>query len=510
MKASLADWLDNAQGRWLALAPRDRKSLTLLAIILALAGLYVAVCDPLLHAFQEIDIRREALLAKKRQAGEQAALRIQRQRKYDQLSAEYSALKRQVHLRDNGYLDLPRVLEVIETLAHLSGVSISQLTPKEKHEQGDHLETPVDIAYSGSVESVRRFLYFLETSEEVFNLTNLSMLPGPNGDTLEAKISLVKLSLPQDEKHEGLAGHGETLVLGLYPKASNIPFFVAEAKGWLKNETGEVVLKQLDYFKAAEMYLISGDMRAINTSLYSLPYFRNAGVDLRGVLVLNWGAPQLALVVSPHSKIADVRDLKGKTVYVQAAQYHHILYKLLEKNGVPLDSVHTENLTQGMLRKALTTGIVEVALLTKDEPTDQYKTLACIDVSPTDAVWIVAVGAELLQGEGASLVQLLVDGFEKGLAWWREHPDEGLALASKRMGVAPKLLRHQLTSAEFPSSQQLADFFCGSKDKEPGIVHCTKEMEAFYRAFWKRDVHIPMDSIMDWRFMKSYIPCEQH
>jgi NitT/TauT family transport system substrate-binding protein len=509
MNARLKTSLDAAVEKWLGLSPRDRKALELLALLLVFAGLYLAVFSPLIDRYQYISELRDKLEANKRTASEQARLLPQRERKFEKLSAEYNSLASQLHLTDNGYLDQPRILEAVEMLAQFSGVSISQLTPKGKQDRGDHMETLLELSCAGPVAAVKKFVYLLETSEEVFNLTNINVRPDPVGEMLEAKISLVKLSVPQPESRPDHVLQSDILTFGLYPKVSNIPFHIAAEMGWLKGDGCAVVLKNLGNFKAAEMLLLSGDMRAINTSLYSLPFFRNAGLDLRAVLVTDWSAPRLALVVSPSSKIGRVEELEGKTVFIQSAQYHHILFKILEKHGMPLDSVHTENLTQGMLLKALESGLVEVALITLEGPSDRLRTLEIIDVPPEDAVWVVAVGAELLQGRGARLTKLLVEGYEKGLAWWREHPEEGNAIGAKRMNITPQQLQRQLPSIVFPTPPLLQAFLCGTANKEPGVTRNVREIEQFYRVFWKREVNIGVDDIADFRFIKPNTPCQE-
>jgi ABC-type nitrate/sulfonate/bicarbonate transport system substrate-binding protein len=496
---------------WEKLSPRDRKALCLGLFFCALAAAYFALADPILEGFDQVESQRhdiERQLSRDRNA---ARLLWQREAKLAELSAQYELYTRSLNIMDNGYLDQARFMEDIEDNARLMGVAIEQLRPLGKLEPGGHFESPVEIAFRGSLSDVQKFVYFLETSNEVFIVSDLALTAREGGGDFQGKISLTKMTLGRDSASAESRGPARVLTLGLYKRVANGPLYIAEAKGWLATGEGRVSLLDLDHYKSVEMLLGSGDLRAINTSFLSLSYLREIGLDFRAVFITDFSSNRMGLVVSKGSSIKSVADLPGKTVFMQAAQFSHFGFStLLAKYGVPHTALKVINMAPGMVLRSMEAGLIEAAFV--EEPYLDMLTRSGSKVVESyrpegDGLpRVIAVGRELTSGPGMAEVSLLIDAYQKGLAWWRANKAEGNRIVAERLKLSREQFDRSMEFVSFPTQEKLADFVCGQGAES--MAEYARLMEVFYGKYRNRETKIPLSEIVDTRLLRSAAGCK--
>lgn len=111
-----------------------------------------------------------------------------------------------------------------------------------------------------------------------------------------------------------------TITVGVVPVPSSSPLYIAEKKGFFKEEGLTVKTEIIQAPQAVMPKILNGSMDAFLTSYVSLMSIQDSGAaKLKLFQHVQGGAPGIAGVVVPKdSPVKTVADLKGKTIAVNA------------------------------------------------------------------------------------------------------------------------------------------------------------------------------------------------
>lgn len=164
------------------LSTREQRVLLLGCIFLSVLGLYTLVINPMIHKNELINIK---IQKKKTELAEM--VRLQSSVVQDRGGME--RIKKIIEQRGQGF----SVFSYLEQLATKAEVKdkILYIRPQRETPVGQFLESLAEIKLNNiNLEELTRFLYQIESSEDLLYIKNLKMITGKDQNALEATLSV--------------------------------------------------------------------------------------------------------------------------------------------------------------------------------------------------------------------------------------------------------------------------------------------------------------------------------
>lgn len=265
---------------------------------------------------------------------------------------------------------------------------------------------------------LKTFLLFLF----VFVLVACQPMPMPatNMDTqAESAISAKPLKIG----HSTWVGYG--------------PLYIARDKGFFEEENVEVELIIVEDAKSRFAALAAGQLDGMAVTLDTMTLYwkqNNQFAAVMGIDDSNGGDG----VVS-NQDIETVADLKGKKVgFSEGSTSHFFISYLLDLAGLSLDDIEAINMTPGDAGAAFVAQQVDAAVtwepwLTRGKQATHGKILADTSSSPSLIVDVLLFDQEVIETRGDD-IQAIIRAYNKAISFWRENPDEGVAIMAAGVG----------------------------------------------------------------------------
>ena len=316
---------------WNKVDPRDRRALGICIVFLLSVVLYMGILAPLGNMY-ETTVQEQAGLQHEIQFNTPKAMVLpDREAKLRQVKGEYESLKRQLDLVDRRDWSASDIYNEIRDYASITGVVIKEMRPLSQKANAFLSSQPMDVTFSGSFTAIEKFIYYLETSPQVFVVSEIS-LTGKSG-AMQGGLVVSKYSIPAKVDSK-LSEHDVNLVLSMPPWIGYAPFEIARHKGWLHSNSTRIECYFSEHEKTNFEKLYAGEIDGTATHALELVQLLTRGVDLRIVAPLAQFKAGDALMVAGSSPIKSVKDLRGKTVFVQTGgSAHYYLYDVLKKNA---------------------------------------------------------------------------------------------------------------------------------------------------------------------------------
>ncbi len=500
--------------RWRGLAPRDRKALALCLAFLAVVGLYVLALDPLVQRQEALSARKRALLASRETYRSKTRFTEARSRKLEETRQDLARLSAALDLEDRGGHTLAMAINEVSHYARSMGLAVDSLTPMAPADKGVARELPMELAFHGDFEALRKFLYYLETSPSVFTVSDLS-LSRRQGE-LAGRVRLRKTSLKTGREERPDEGHSTLKVLA-YPWIGDAPLYIARAKGWL-DEGGQHIRLVTPLLSgeqdSVQRLLAAGEIDASISLMSRTASYLIEGLPVRIVAPLSRVRHALTLLAASSSDIRTLADLRGRPVYMQSGGIGHFaLFRAMEAQGLSLSQVRAEQMAPKLVAQSLAAGLIEAGVTW-----DRYaKTLVAEGVARE----IPAPGSEgrghtmayllasrqAVEGRPAA-VQALVDAVFRALSWWADHYDEGLAMVAESVHLSVEDLFATRMDVDFLRPGEARDEVCGPGT--PAGERLARDIAArqgFFKAVWGSEMDIPVSQVTDWRFLRRSLGC---
>ncbi|WP_319762618.1 type II secretion system protein GspM [Maridesulfovibrio sp.] len=499
---------------WNKLDPRDRRALGICVIFLLSVLLYMGVLAPLGDMY-ETTVKEQTDLKREIQFNMPKAMVLpDREAKLRQVKDEYESLKRHLDLVDRRDWGPSDIYNEIRDYASITGITIKEIRPLSQIKDGFLSSQPMNVTFSGSFTAIEKFIYYLETSPQVFVVSEISLTG--KGGSMQGGFVVSKYSIPArvDSK---MPEHAVKLVLSLPPLIGFAPFEIARHNGWLQSNGTRIECYFSEHEKTNFEKLYAGEIDGTATHALDLVQLLTKGVDLRIVAPLAKFKAGDALMVAGSSPVKSVKDLRGKTIFVETGgSAHYFLYEVLKKNGMSLSDVTVSDMEREIVAQSLEAGLIDAGVTFEPYVGRLQKMrIARVVAGPGDVdnwtLQFLVLRKDALPGNEKA-IDALIGGFARAVDWWREHPEEAVQFlsGSNPQGASQKTIKEVMKSVQLLSPAQVRSYSCVEPDKTNPLDDYFKKYETFFKQELGYEVVIPKDEIIDWRYVRRVYNCTAH
>ncbi|HWX76777.1 MAG TPA: ABC transporter substrate-binding protein [Candidatus Acidoferrales bacterium] len=272
---------------------------------------------------------------------------------------------------------------------------------------------------------------------------------------------------------------------------SQLPAFVAQDKGFYKQERLEVLMVVMDGTIATGA-MIGGDID-YNLALASGVSALLNGAPVKVVMGMTTRGTQ-SFVVKPE--IVSAADLKGKIVGVSGfgGSTHHGALFVLEHLGVDPKDVAILNVGNSSLRlaalrfKKIDATILDTAFLRKAEELGFKRLVSLADLGEIPSTGLVVTATKLKKQP--EQIRRVVRATLKGTNYFKENRGEMISFIAKKLSVETKEAEelHELGVKVFSNSGRISD---------EGLNVLLRQRDP------KRQVPIQPSDVVDWSFLPT-------
>jgi NitT/TauT family transport system substrate-binding protein len=229
----------------------------------------------------------------------------------------------------------------------------------------------------------------------------------------------------------------ESMSIGLSTWVGYGPLYIAEAKGFFKDEGIEVEIVKMEDPKTRMPALIAGRISLAATTIDTVLNFYSADHPLTYVFALDDSSGGDGIVAT--SAVKTVADLKGKKVgYAEGSVSQFFLAVLLKEAGLTLKDVDTQNMTAGDAGAAFVAGRLDAAVtwepwLTRGKQAKDSHLLVDSSTTPGLITDIITTTDSYAKEHSDDLKKLYA-AWVKAVEWQKANPDEADAIMAKGVG----------------------------------------------------------------------------
>lgn len=108
----------------------------------------------------------------------------------ERLDEELTELTGQLRSFPRGQQVAPQLMEQVNDMARRSGLSLPSQSPEAERDHGHVFEVSIRCQFQGSLESLVRFLFALQSAGAHFNVRNITVSPTGQGDELRGNVTV--------------------------------------------------------------------------------------------------------------------------------------------------------------------------------------------------------------------------------------------------------------------------------------------------------------------------------
>ncbi|NDV27660.1 type 4a pilus biogenesis protein PilO [Desulfovibrio sp. JC010] len=499
---------------WNKLAPQDRRALGICIVFLICVTLYMGVLAPLGDMY-EATVQEQFNLKNQIQLNTPKAMVLpDREAKLRQVKDEYESLKRQLDLIDRRDWAASDIYNEIRDYASVTGVTIKEIRPLSQKQEGFLQSQPMDVTFSGSFTAIEKFIYYLETSPQVFVVSEIT-LTGKSG-AMQGGLVVSKYSIPAKADSK-MPEHAVKLVLAVPPWIGFAPFEIARHKGWLHANGTRIECYFSEHEKTNFEKLYTGEIDGTATHALELIQLLAKGVDLRIVAPLAQFKSGDTLMVAGSSPIKSLKHLRGKTVFVETGgAAHYFLYEVLKHNGMSLSDVRVSNMSREMVAQSLRAGLIEAGVTFEPYVGRLHRERIARPLAGPEAIdnWtlqFLVMREDALSGNGHA-VESLIKGFARAVSWWQKNPEqaEQFLASDNPQGVSRRTIEEIMKSVRFLTPDEAKVYFCNGPEAQNSMDEYFGKYESFFKQELGYEVVVPKADILDWQYARKVYNCTAH
>jgi len=219
------------------------------------------------------------------------------------------------------------------------------------------------------------------------------------------------------------------------------PFYVAQEKGFFKEEGLDVQLQRIEGTGDRRAALIAGRIEALGSTIDDLVVGASQGVTARMVLGIDQSSGADGIVAV--NTIKDIKDLKGKTVAVQPGFVNHFfLLYLLDRNGISPNDVKIEAMEPDAAGLAFVAKKIDVAVTwepylsrAKERPDGHVLITTADPIAQGVIVDNLIVRDDTIEGRRRD-IEKFVRAWFKAVQYVKTNPDDANAIIGKAFGLS--------------------------------------------------------------------------
>jgi len=223
-------------------------------------------------------------------------------------------------------------------------------------------------------------------------------------------------------------------------------WYIAKEKGFFKaNGLEDVELVNFVEYKDMGAAIASGQVNGDNESIQQLLVKVQAGIPLKGILLMDASTKADAILVKGDS-IKTPADLKGKQVaFEKGATSDLLLNYILQKNGMTIEDISELPMPAANAGTAIISGTVAAAVTyepyisTALAADKSIKVLSEAGEAPGLISDMLTIPEDVLKNKPGQ-VRALLKSWDQALDFYRTHTEEGRAIIAKGVGAEPSEL----------------------------------------------------------------------
>ena len=280
----------------------------------------------------------------------------------------------------------------------------------------------------------------------------------------------------------------------------SIAFFVAQQKGFFKDEGLDLQAKSFSSPGDGLKPLLSGDLDAVLSTADSvLTVVDKAPGQLKVVYLTDTSAGADAILAK--KEIKTIKDMKGRKVAATLGQCNQLLLdKALEKAGLTEKDINLVNMNPDDAGAAFAAGQIDVAVtwepwITKVSGEKTGHVIFSSKETPNLILDVLAVntkGAAKKSAETRAFLKALNRGYE----FVQAHKDEAAVLAGKALEQKPEEVKPMLDKVNLYSPQKNLEVLAGP------AAEASKQVALFFKDHKVNDTLVDTSTLYDASYLK--------
>ena len=281
----------------------------------------------------------------------------------------------------------------------------------------------------------------------------------------------------------------------------SIAFFVADDKGFFKEQGLNVQKKSFSSPGDTLLPLMSGDLdAALSTADTVITVLDKAPGQLKIVYLTDTSAGADAIIAK--NNIPNVKALKGHTIAATLGQCNQLLLEhALEKAGLTDKEVKLTNMNADDSGAAFAAGKLDAAVtwepwITKASTGKNGHVIFSSAETPNLILDILAI-SKATGSKKAAETRAFLKALNKGYAFVQQHPDEACAIAAKVLDQKPEEVKAMLPKVNLYSPEKNVEVMTGG-----AAVAASKEVAKFFKAKKVNDTLVDVSGLYDASYLK--------
>jgi NitT/TauT family transport system substrate-binding protein len=268
--------------------------------------------------------------------------------------------------------------------------------------------------------------------------------------------------------------HADALKLAHSTWVGYGPFYIAQEKGFFKQEGVEIELSVMENTPLKMGALMAGRVDIVASTADEFPTYMRNGKPLRYILAVDNSNGGDGVV--SNKNIKTVADLKGRTVaFEEGSVSQFFINALLRQAGLTQKDIKVVNMTATDAGVAFSANRVDAAVtwephLSQGANTDHGKVLVSSSQTPGLIVDVVAVLDKTAKDKRKEL-KGFVRAWQRALDFLESNPDEGYRIMAKGVGgwlEDPEEFKGAVTGIEYLSIERNKEMFGTAQN--PGVL----------------------------------------
>lgn len=284
-------------------------------------------------------------------------------------------------------------------------------------------------------------------------------------------IATVGLLLIGCNGSRGPQGKGP-LKIGLVTWLGYGPFYIAQEKGYFKENNVEVQLEKIEGDVERRAAIASGNLDAIALTLDSMIVLRANGIPLKTVMAIDAsnGGDGLVAVQSINS----IEDLKGHEVaFPSGLPSHFFLYSVLKEHGMKISDIKPVMMDADQAGAAFASGKIDAAVtwepwLSKAREVGRGHVLADSRTHPGEIEDVLFMRDDVVSKRSQE-IEGLIKAWYKAVDFVTANPAEAKSIMAKAFGLPEDKVTMLLPGIRYEGKEGNQKAF-GTADK-PGFLY---------------------------------------
>jgi NitT/TauT family transport system substrate-binding protein len=255
----------------------------------------------------------------------------------------------------------------------------------------------------------------------------------------------------------------EPLRIGLNTWAAYEFLYLADQKGFFKDENLDIKLIEFSSLSDARRSYERGQIDGLGTSLVDVLQAREQSPrSLQVVQVVDYSNGADMILANP--KIKKGQDLRGKKIGLELASLGiYVLARSLDKFGLTLSDVQLVAMDQLSLADGFKNGILDAVVTYSPISIDilrEIKANKLFSTSqiPDEVVDVIAVDNSIIEQRPEDVKKLL-RAYHHAIAYTQQNPDESYAIMAQREGITAQEFKDSFEGIYLVSQDEQKDFF---------------------------------------------------